>query len=835
MFSAVLLLRSKTHSILRTQIFTRAMGGGPRTFPGGLNKWQWKRLHEKKAKEKEKRLLDQEKQLYQARIRSQIRAKLAGRPDPSCDPTQYSPMSPNDHTKALADRFMKEGAEDLWNEHDGPLNSEEQERPRSVETARNPRSGLIHSPLNIKKLLSDSRRENEKPSGVNNSQFIKSRSYSVQDNGKFKVNESSFAGIQSYFGSKDEYLKHSGRNNISRVRLGKNETSSNQHESDSVSDNNSLKRFGPGGKGKKVSFQNNGKFIKSRNRMERTRFRRNESSSSDDESDLELEDEVEGVGGWRDVKKSGSSASLGKYDVKMKRRVPLKELEKEMDFSEQVQLLRQELEKKKLAEIEKKMGEGEPIYSKKRFDECGISPWTVKALSAAGYFLMTRVQEATLSVCLEAGKDALVKAKTGTGKTAAFLLPAIETVLKAASTSTVQRVPPVFVLILCPTRELASQLAAEANALLKYHNGIGVQTLVGGTRFKVDQKRLESEPCQIIVATPGRLLDHVENKSTLSVRLMGLKMLILDEADHLLDLGFRKDVEKIVDCLPRQRQSLLFSATIPKEVRRISQLVLKREHAFIDTVGLGCVETHDKVKQSILVAPHELHFQIVHQLLKKHISVAPEYKVIVFCTTGMVTSLMYLLLREMKMNVREIHSRKPQIYRTRISDEFRDSKRLILVTSDVSARGMDYPDVTLVIQVGIPSDREQYIHRLGRTGREGKDGEGILLIAPWEEYFLDEIKDLPLEKISLPDMDPDVKQKLEFSMAKIDGNVKEAAYHAWLGYYNSIREIGRDKTTLVDLANQFSQSIGLQRPPSLFRKTALKMGLKDIPGIRIRK
>ncbi|KAE8688503.1 DEAD-box ATP-dependent RNA helicase 25 [Hibiscus syriacus] len=191
-------------------------------------------------------------------------------------------------------------------------------------------------------------------------------------------------------------------------------------------------------------------------------------------------------------------------------------------------------------------------------------------------------------------------------------------------------VPPVFILILCPTRELASQLAAEANVLLKYYNGIGVQTLVGGTCFKVDQKRLESEPCQIIVATPGRLLDHVENKSTLSVRLMGLKMLILDEADHLLYLGFRRDVEKIVDCLPRQRQSLLFSATVPKGVRRIYQLVLKREHAFIDTVGLGCVETHEKVKQYLLVEPHELHFQIVHQLLKKHISLEPEYKVIFF-------------------------------------------------------------------------------------------------------------------------------------------------------------------------------------------------------------
>ncbi|KAK8500563.1 hypothetical protein V6N13_073530 [Hibiscus sabdariffa] len=836
MFSAFLLQRSETLSRLRTLVFTRAMGGGPRTFPGGLNKWQWKRLHEKKAKEKERRLLDQEKQVYQARIRSQIRSKLAGTSDPSSDSTKYNPLSPNDHVKALADRFMKEGAEDLWNENDGPLNSEEQEQERSrfVETARNPRSGLIHAPLNIKELVSDGRRENGKPSGVNNSQFIKSRSYSVQANGKFKMNESSFAVTQSYFGSKDDSLKHSGHNNIAQRRFRKNETSSSQDKSDSVSNDNSLKRFGPGGNGEKVDFQSLQKLIKSRNGMPRRRFRRNDSSSSDDEWDSNLEDDAEGVGGWQDVKKSGSSASLGRYDVKIKRRVPLKELEKEMDFSEQVAMLRKELEKKKLAETEEKMGEGETIYSEKRFEECGISPLTVKALSAAGYFQMTRVQEATLSVCLEE-KDALVKAKTGTGKTAAFLLPAIETVLKASSSNTVQRVPPVFILILCPTRELASQLAAEANALLKYHNGIGVQTLVGGTRFKVDQKRLESEPCQIIVATPGRLLDHVENKSTLSVRLMGLKMLILDEADLLLDLGFRRDVEKIVDCLPRRRQSLLFSATIPKEVCRISQLVLKREHVFIDTVGLGCVETHDKVKQSLLVAPHELHFQIVHQLLKKHISLAPEYKVIVFCTTGMVTSLMYLLLREMKMNVREIHSRKPQIYRTRISDEFRESKRLILVTSDVSARGMDYPDVTLVIQVGIPSDREQYIHRLGRTGREGKDGEGILLIAPWEEYFLDEIKDLPLEKLSLPDMDPDVKQKLEFSMAKIDGSVKEAAYHAWLGYYNSIREIGRDKTTLVELANQFSQSIGLQRPPSLFRKTALKMGLKDIPGIRIRK
>lgn len=446
---------------------------------------------------------------------------------------------------------------------------------------------------------------------------------------------------------------------------------------------------------------------------------------------------------------------------------------------------------------------------------------------------MTKVQEATLSACLE-GKDALVKARTGTGKSAAFLLPAIETVLKASRKKSAQRVPPIDVLILCPTRELASQIAAEANVLLKYHEGIGVQTLVGGTRFKEDQKRLECDPCQIIVATPGRLLDHIENKSGFSTRIMGLKMLILDEADHLLDLGFRKDIEKLVDCLPRRRQSLLFSATVPKEVRRISQLVLKREYDYVDTVGLG-LETNPKVKQFYLVAPHEQHFQVVHHLLSSHISEVPDYKVIVFCTTAMMTSLMFSLFHEMKMNVREIHSRKPQLYRTRISDEFKETKRVILITSDVSARGMNYPDVTLVIQVGLPVDREQYIHRLGRTGREGKEGEGILLLAPWEQYFLDDIKDLPMENWPVPRLDPRVKVKMEEAMEKMDTSVKESAYHAWLGYYNSVREVGRDKTTLVELANQFSESIGLDKPPSLFRRTALKMGLKDIPGIRIRK
>ncbi|KAJ0049505.1 hypothetical protein Pint_16100 [Pistacia integerrima] len=850
MSSSLLLHRSKplTKVFRFSWVFTRPMGGGPRTFPGGLNKWQWKRMHEKKAKEKEKRLLDQEKQLYQARIRSEIRTKLFSKSDPGSKPdqesTHHTPMTPQQHIKALADRFMKAGAEDLWNEDDGPLKAPEEQSLSIGPTNERPRS--FGSPIDLTSMISDKRNlvdnnyRNVNSENVNFSNYVKTRNYSVASGRSYNTARNLAGNVAKTVNNSrngSDFVKKMNFSRPDKMRFSRNNGSPGEDEL-GLGTVNKEKPFACnlGNTRKNGNSRNLSEFIKKRGSVGRRRFKRNDSSSSDYDSDFDSVDVDEQVEGWRDVKKIGSSASLGKYDMKITKRVPLKNLEKESDFSEQVELIRKEISKKKLAENgeQEVQREEESILSQKRFDECGISPLTVKALTAAGYVQMTRVQNATLSVCLE-GNDALVKAKTGTGKSAAFLLPAIETVLKAATSGISQRVPPIFVLILCPTRELASQIAAEAIAMLKYHDGIGVQTLVGGTRFKVDQKRLEADLCQILVATPGRLLDHIENKSGLSVRLMGLKMLVLDEADHLLDLGFRKDVEKIVDCLPRRRQSIMFSATIPKEVRRISQLVLKREHTYIDTVGLGCAETPSKIKQSCLIAPHELHFQIVHHLLKEHIMEAPDYKVIVFCSTGMVTSLLYLLLREMKMNVREIHSRKPQLYRTRISDEFRESKRLILVTSDVSARGMNYPDVTLVVQVGIPSNREQYIHRLGRTGREDKEGEGILLLAPWEEYFLDDLKDLPLDKFPSPHLDPDSKLQMEALMAKIDSSVKEAAYHAWLGYYNSMREIGRDKTMLVELANIFAESIGLQRPPPLFRMTALKMGLKDIPGIRIRK
>lgn len=804
------------------------MGGGPRTFPGGLNKWQWKRLHEKKAREKEKRLLDQEKQVYQARVRSEIRAKLAPAENPSIGPQQidrsqpsYGPLSAKDHIRALADRFMKEGAEDLWNEDDGPS-----EIPVPVNKA----GGLIDS---RKSTFSFSVAENNGESVYSSTMtgnltkpryfctYRKRRSDLIADFGK-EFSSQMCGDFGSMTVSRSGMLKDVSdflnfRRYYSLVSAsGKRERLTFSRTTDSIGKHSSDNKAASDGRSVKW-----------------TKFRGGVMDSSDDDSDDYGDEEEPGVGGQTE-RIVGTRAALGKYDMKLKKRVPLNFVEDEEDLSQQVEVIRKEFRSRSMHGGGREEFEEGSILSSKRFDECKISPLTVRALTEAGYVQMTAVQDATFSMVLE-GKDVLVKARAGTGKSIAFLLPAIETVLKASSGNKIQRAPPIYVLVLCPTREIASQICAEANVLLKHHDGVGVQTLVGGTRFKVDQKRLESNLCQIIVATPGRLLDHIENKSSISVRLMGLQMLILDEADSLLDLGFRKDVENIVDCLPRKRQTLLFSATMPKEVRRISQLVLKRESSYVDTVGIGSLEIHDKVKQFYLVAPHDQHFHLVHHLLKHHTSQVLDYKVIVFCATAAVTSFLFSLLRELKLNVREIHSKKPSLYRTRISDEFKASKGLILITSDVSARGVHYPDVTLVIQVGIPPDRGQYIHRLGRTGRQGKEGEGFLLLAPWEQYFLVELKDLPIEKLDSPILDPDMKVKIDNSIEKMDASVKEAAYHAWLGYYNSINAIGRDKTTLVELANQFSTSIGLQKPPALFRKTALKMGLKGISGIRIRK
>ncbi|WZY74579.1 hypothetical protein YC2023_020963 [Brassica napus] len=504
--------------------------------------------------------------------------------------------------------------------------------------------------------------------------------------------------------------------------------------------------------------------------------------------------------------------------------------------------------------------------SNTRFDQFPLSPLSLKALEDAGFKTMTVVQEATLPIILKGellgieSKDVLAKAKTGTGKTVAYLLPSIEAVIKSPPpASTDKKKPSIIVLVVCPTRELACQAAAEAKTLLKYHSSIGVDVVIGGKKLRSEQRRMQKHPCRILVATPGRLIDHIDNTPGFARRLRGVKVLVLDEADHLLDMGFRRDVERIISAVPKKRQTFLFSATVPEEVRQICHVALKQDHEFVNCVQEGSDETHQKVKvfslssfeksdlpitllamgsrflvtQMYMVASLDRHFSLIYMLLKRHIAENVDYKVIIFCTTAMVTRMVADLLGQLILNVREIHSRKPQGYRTRVSDEFRKSKSIILVTSDVSSRGLDYPDVSLVVQMGLPSDRKQYIHRLGRTGREDKEGEGVLLLAPWEEYFLSSVKDLPITKASLPQTDPEAVKKVKKALRQVDMKYKEAAYQAWLGYYTSQKKIARDTTRLVELANEFSRSMGLSIPPAISANVLDKMGLKNVPGLRV--
>ncbi|EPS72139.1 hypothetical protein M569_02619, partial [Genlisea aurea] len=398
------------------------MGGGPRTFPGGLNKWQWKRLHEKKAREKEKRLLHQEKQIYEARVRTQIRAQLASsdHSKPRTDSLQpdhanYGPLTPEQHIKVLADRFMKEGAEDLWNERDGP-SAMPQNKPG--------RSQVIRQPIDFQKFVPN----RSVPGGVEQTShgkfsklgiggglrnFSSSCLLRVKSQGGYgnsaiangfsfgrHCKHGGFLGLNAAFDSRYYHCETASFTTLANSNFLKNRRSSVSHHL-----SNTEKR------------ERDGKVVRW------PKFRGNEMTSSDDDDDSDDDDgDDENVPKESTWKVVGSSASLGKYDAKTTKRVPLKFLENEIDPSRQLEEIRNEVAQRRIMEENNLQDLQEhEILSKKRFDECNISPLTVRALTEAGYEQMTRVQEETLAACLD-GKDAIVKSRAGTGKSVAFLV-----------------------------------------------------------------------------------------------------------------------------------------------------------------------------------------------------------------------------------------------------------------------------------------------------------------------------------------------------------------------------------------------------------------------------
>jgi ATP-dependent RNA helicase MSS116 len=480
-----------------------------------------------------------------------------------------------------------------------------------------------------------------------------------------------------------------------------------------------------------------------------------------------------------------------------------------------------------------------------RFADLEISSESRRALSEVfKYQFMTAVQAETLPLILKSdSRDCLAKAKTGTGKTLAFMIPTIEKIAKKTN----RRMADINCLVISPTRELAQQITAETEKLLTFHRDHlrKVVTCVGGTNKNRDIKALGGST-PIVVATPGRLLDHLQNGDMAS-RMANLDCLILDEADQLLDMGFRPDVERILRLLQPSRgtrQTLLFSATIPDQVNEIANIALRPGWNFVDTVGEDSEQTHMHVQQQLMITSQD---RLVHDLFcvldRETSSSSSGYKIIVFFTTARLTGFMAEMFNsvssETGYSVLEIHSRKAQNARERASEQFRKSGSAVLFSSDVSARGMDYPDVTFVLQVGL-TDRSQYIHRLGRTARAGKDGKGGLLLADYEEQHMrrSELKDMPLELIAVP-VTARVSGIAEravknVSSDKVLRNSAEQAYRAWLGYYNGhLKKVRWDKRRLVEQANMFGTEVGLVEQPSIEKRTVGKMGLKGVPGLKV--
>lgn len=482
-----------------------------------------------------------------------------------------------------------------------------------------------------------------------------------------------------------------------------------------------------------------------------------------------------------------------------------------------------------------------------KFSDLDISAESRRAMAEVFcYEFMTAVQYETLPLILKNEKDCLAKAKTGTGKTLAFMIPTIERIVSPMSNKGKKR-SDISCLVISPTRELAQQIGNETKKLLSFHKNHlkKVVVCVGGTNKNKDVQSL-SGTTPIVVATPGRLLDHLQN-SGIAERMARLDTLIFDEADQLLDMGFRPDIQRILHLLEpsyKTRQTLLFSATIPDSVSEIANIAMRGGYNFVDTVGEDTKQTHLHVKQELMISPQESQVSALLNILERERDSNTEaYKIIVFFTTARLTGFMSELFNSIKnhigYDVLEIHSRKSQKQRERASEEFRKRRKAVMFSSDVTARGMDYPDVTYVLQVGL-TDRSQYIHRLGRTARAGKNGKGGLLLADYEKEYMvkRELRDMPLELTPIPDTEKSSKASSQgiLNVSKIQGLQvsAEQAYRAWLGYYNGhLKKVKWDKRMLVCQGNMWGREIGLKEQPSLQKRTIGKMGLKGIPGLKV--
>ncbi|HET8609325.1 MAG TPA: DEAD/DEAH box helicase [Burkholderiales bacterium] len=377
------------------------------------------------------------------------------------------------------------------------------------------------------------------------------------------------------------------------------------------------------------------------------------------------------------------------------------------------------------------------------FDSLGLVPELLRAITDAGYTEPTPIQAQAIPVILSQ-KDVMGCAQTGTGKTAGFTLPLLQRLLPLANNSMSPARHPVRALIITPTRELAIQVA-DSVAAYGQHTSLRSTVVYGGTNIDPQTKALR-EGVEVLVATPGRLLDHVQQKS---VNLSQVQILVLDEADRMLDMGFLPDITRILSLLPRTRQSLLFSATFSDDIKRLADRLLNqpvlievaRRNAAAESVTHTAYEVDEHDKRAALI-----------ELLRQR----GLQQVLVFSGTKHGANRLAQNLVRAGIEAAAIHSNKTQSARIQALDDFKQGKVRVLVATDIAARGIDIEELPVVINFNLPHVPEDYVHRIGRTGRAGKEGAAISLVGPDERRLLKNIEQLlkqPIPRVTLAGFD----------------------------------------------------------------------------------
>jgi len=369
------------------------------------------------------------------------------------------------------------------------------------------------------------------------------------------------------------------------------------------------------------------------------------------------------------------------------------------------------------------------------FEDLGLGDKVLKAIADAGYSAPTPIQEKAIPQVLM-GKDVLGIAQTGTGKTASFTLPMIEILSQGRAKARMPRT-----LIVSPTRELAAQIAENFEIYGKYHK-LTMALLIGGVSFDEQFKKLD-RGVDVLIATPGRLLDCFERGKLL---LSGIEVFVVDEADRMLDMGFIPDLERIFGLLPFTRQTLFFSATMPPPIQKITE-----EYLF--SPARVEVARQATAAESITQEAIKCDRMAKREVLRRLINDNDIKNAIIFCNRKRDVDILDRSLRKHGFNAAALHGDMDQASRTKTLEAFKSDKIRLLVASDVAARGLDIPDVSHIFNFDVPMHPEDYVHRIGRTGRAGKTGHAFTIVSPDDRKYLKGVEELLGRKIDLVDMD----------------------------------------------------------------------------------